>query len=214
MLWPYRCNINDIFITWLWFQLFSLEKSLVFTHGKILQWKPWVAEMYTVTKSLLADCLFGSVPHWEAVVFWTRISVHCDPSVALPRAFLTLVEPAGSDLCPGKAISAFCHSRGRCVPLQMTRVSAWQLCARQWICLCSGRTKRLFYVAVVAESLMCLSGEAAVSYICSATRTYQWLHFIWTVNIHHLMCFFIYSAVLISKVYIFNTNCIYLRLLT
>lgn len=59
--------------------------------------------------------LFGSFPHWGAVVFRTRSSVQCDPTVALLRGLLTSVLPAGSDLCPGKAISAFCHGWGCCV---------------------------------------------------------------------------------------------------
>lgn len=103
---------------------FQAVEVFLFSHGKVLEtssgprWKPWAAECHTVTKSLLADCgCLVLFPHWGAAVFRTRSSVQRDPSVALLHGLLTSVQPAGSDLCPGKAISALCQGWGCCASL-------------------------------------------------------------------------------------------------
>lgn len=145
-------------------------------------WKRWVAESYTVTKSLLADCV--------CLVLFLIESLLCCEEEALSSVtpqwpflmpYWPLVQPAGSDLCPGKAISAFCHGWERCVTLVKWHKSVPGSCVLLSESFCLGLAKHAFCLAVTAERLRCRSGERAVSHICSAASTYQWLYCTCTV---------------------------------
>lgn len=133
--------------------------------------------------------LTASFPHWGAVVFQTRSSVQCDPSAALLHGLLTSVQPSGSDLCPGKSISAFCHGwrrcgvvvkwhkllRGSCALIMNVSVSqSYRVCL---LFVCHGWRACVFQVNVLSATFVpagtyqCLYCTCTVlSYICSALK--------------------------------------------
>lgn len=141
-------------------------------------WKLWVAESYTVTKSLLADGICLVLFLVERLLCFEQVALSSvTPQWPFLVPYWPLVQPVGSDLCPGKAISAFCHGLGCCVTVVKWHKSEPGSCVI---------VSESFYKAGLSfgchgwKASLCLSGEP-VRHICSAASTYQGYA-------HHLVC--------------------------